>query len=134
VYCRGHIAGNTEDAFIEAWPCPQTGHRRAGQAKLLQVRIAGFNAKALRVEVAVGVAVLVVAWLMVGSYRSAKRPLQRTLVTLEALAQGDLTRTVPVDTRDEVGAAATSEQTAKQLAQTAVQLREVDARFHVGNL
>jgi hypothetical protein len=35
VYCRGHIAGNTKDAFIEAWPCPQTGHRRAGQAKLL---------------------------------------------------------------------------------------------------
>jgi methyl-accepting chemotaxis protein len=30
-------------------------------------------------------------------------------------------------------AAATSEQTAKQLTQTAVQLREVVARFHVGN-
>jgi methyl-accepting chemotaxis protein len=76
--------------------------------QLLQVRIGGFNAKALRVELTVGVAVLVVAWLMVGSYRSAKRPLQRTLVTLEALAQGDLTRAVPVDTRDEVGQMATA--------------------------
>jgi methyl-accepting chemotaxis protein len=71
--------------------------------QLLAVRIAGFRAKAVRVEVAIALAVLLVAWLLVGLYRSATVPLHRMVAALGALATGDLTRSVPVETRDEVG-------------------------------
>ncbi|HEX6675103.1 MAG TPA: methyl-accepting chemotaxis protein [Actinomycetes bacterium] len=71
--------------------------------RLLQVRIGGFQAKALRVEATTMVAVLLVVWLLVGFYRSATLPLRRTVAALGALAEGDLTVTVPVATRDEVG-------------------------------
>jgi methyl-accepting chemotaxis protein len=71
--------------------------------RLIKVRIGGFQAKARRVEVAIVLAVLVVAWLLVGLYRSATVPLHRMVATLGALATGDLTRSVPVETRDEIG-------------------------------
>src|SRR6266545_3653261 len=71
--------------------------------QLIAVRIGGFQAKAVRVEVAIALAVLLVAWLLVGLYRSATVPLQRMVAALGALATGDLTRSVPVETRDELG-------------------------------
>jgi methyl-accepting chemotaxis protein len=71
--------------------------------QLLAVRIGGFQAKALRVEVAIALALVLVAWLLVGLYRSAMVPLHRMAATLGALATGDLTRSVPVETRDEIG-------------------------------
>ena len=71
--------------------------------QLIAVRIAGFQAKAVRVEVAIALVVLLVAWLLVGLYRSATVPLHRMVAALGALATGDLTRSVPVETRDEIG-------------------------------
>src|SRR6266545_2877928 len=71
--------------------------------QLIAVRIGGFQAKAVRVEVAIALAVLLVAWLLVGLYRSATVPLHRMVAALGALATGDLTRSVPVETRDELG-------------------------------
>jgi methyl-accepting chemotaxis protein len=71
--------------------------------QLLEVRIGRFQANARRVEVAIALAVLLVAWLLVGLYRSATVPLHRMVATLGALASGDLTRSVPVETRDEIG-------------------------------
>jgi methyl-accepting chemotaxis protein len=71
--------------------------------RLIEVRIGGFQAKARRVEVAIALAVLLVAWLLVGLYRSATVPLHRMVAALGALATGDLTRSVPVETRDEIG-------------------------------
>jgi methyl-accepting chemotaxis protein len=70
---------------------------------LLTVRIDGFDAKARKVELAAGLAVLLVIYLLLGFYRSATIPLRRMVATLRALAAGDLTCSVPVDTRDEVG-------------------------------
>jgi methyl-accepting chemotaxis protein len=71
--------------------------------QLIAVRIGGFQAKARRVEVAIALVVLLVAWLLVGLYRSVTVPLQRMVAALGALATGDLTRSVPVETRDEIG-------------------------------
>src|SRR6266545_1943704 len=71
--------------------------------RLIDVRIGGFQAKAVRVEVAIALVVLLVAWLLVGLYRSATVPLHRMVAALGALATGDLTRSVPVETRDELG-------------------------------
>jgi methyl-accepting chemotaxis protein len=71
--------------------------------QLIAVRIGGFQAKARRVEVAIALVVLLVAWLLVGLYRSATVPLHRMVAALGALATGDLTRSVPVETRDEIG-------------------------------
>jgi methyl-accepting chemotaxis protein len=71
--------------------------------QLIAERIGGFQTKAVRVEVAIALAVLLVAWLLVGLYRSATVPLHRMVVALGALATGDLTQSVPVETRDEIG-------------------------------
>jgi methyl-accepting chemotaxis protein len=71
--------------------------------QLIAVRIGGFQAKARLVEVAIALVVLLVAWLLVGLYRSAMVPLHRMVAALGALATGDLTRSVPVETRDEIG-------------------------------
>ena len=70
---------------------------------LLATRIDGFRAKAHLVEAAAMIAVLLVGYLLVGFYRSATVPLRRMVHALGALAEGDLTRQVTVDTRDEVG-------------------------------
>ena len=71
--------------------------------RLIEVRIGRFEANARRVEVAIVLAVLLVAWLLVGLYRSATVPLHRMVATLGALATGDLTRSVPVESHDEIG-------------------------------
>jgi methyl-accepting chemotaxis protein len=70
---------------------------------LLAARIDAFRTKAHVVEAAALAAVLLVGYLLVGFYRSATVPLRRMVQALRALAEGDLTRQVPVDTRDEVG-------------------------------
>ncbi|MDI6104147.1 methyl-accepting chemotaxis protein [Actinoplanes sp. NEAU-A12] len=70
---------------------------------LLATRISGFQAKAYVVEAAAAVALLLVGYLLVGFYLSATVPLRRIVTALRALADGDLTQQVPVDTRDEVG-------------------------------
>jgi methyl-accepting chemotaxis protein len=70
---------------------------------LLTTRIGGFEAKAHVVEAAAAGALLLVAYLLVGFYRSATVPLRRIVTALRALAEGDLTQQVVVDTRDEVG-------------------------------
>jgi methyl-accepting chemotaxis protein len=70
---------------------------------LLATRVGVLRSKAVVVEVAALVAVLLVGYLLVGFYRSATVPLRRMVEALRALADGDLTRQVPIDTRDEVG-------------------------------
>jgi methyl-accepting chemotaxis protein len=84
--------------------------------QLIAVRIAGFQAKAVRVEVAIALVVLLVAWLLVGLYRSATVPLHRMVAALGALATGDLTRSVPVETRDEIGQMARARSTMRSPA------------------
>jgi methyl-accepting chemotaxis protein len=74
-----------------------------GLDQLLSTRIAGFEAKARQVVILTVLALLLVGYLVVGFYRSSIPPLRRILDVLGGVAAGDLTRTVPVDTRDEVG-------------------------------
>jgi methyl-accepting chemotaxis protein len=69
---------------------------------LIAVRIDGFRANAYKVETAAILAVLLLGYLLVGFSRSATLPLRRMVDGLSALAEGDLTRHVAVDTRDEV--------------------------------
>ena len=70
--------------------------------RLLDVRIDGFTARAHRVELATGLAVLLGAYLFVGFYLSVAPPIRRIVATLHAVAAGDLTRRVTVDTHDEL--------------------------------
>jgi len=70
--------------------------------RLLDVRIDGFSARAHRVELAAGLAVLLGAYLFVGFYLSVAPPIRRIVATLHAVAAGDLTRRVTVDTHDEL--------------------------------
>jgi methyl-accepting chemotaxis protein len=86
---------------------------------LLVTRIDALQARAYRVQAAALVAVLLVGYLLVGFYRSATMPLRRMVQALRALADGDLTRGVVVDTRDEVGQMGTA------LNDALGQLREV---------
>jgi diguanylate cyclase (GGDEF)-like protein len=70
--------------------------------RLLQARIDGFSARAYRVEIAAGLAALLGAYLFVGFYLSVAPPIRRIVDTLHAVAAGDLTRRVSVDTHDEL--------------------------------
>jgi methyl-accepting chemotaxis protein len=79
---------------------------------LLATRIDGFEAKARTVQlITIGTLVLA-GYLLVGFYRSTTVPLARMVSALGALAQGDVTRAVPIDTRDEVGRMGTALNTA----------------------
>ena len=69
---------------------------------LLKVRIDGFAARAHRVEITSGLAALLGAYLFVGFYLSVAPPIRRIVATLHAVAAGDLTRRVSVDTHDEL--------------------------------
>ena len=71
--------------------------------RLLEMRIDGFSARAHRVELAAGLAVLLGAYLFVGFYLSVAPPVRRIVETLHAIAAGDLSRRVAVDTHDELG-------------------------------
>jgi methyl-accepting chemotaxis protein len=75
--------------------------------QLLDVRIGGFETKAYTVEAAAALG-LVGVYLLVAFYRSVTTALRRMVGALGALAGGDLTRSVPVDTRDELGTMATA--------------------------
>jgi diguanylate cyclase (GGDEF)-like protein len=70
--------------------------------RLLRVRIAGFSGRAHRVEAASGLAALLGAYLFAGFYLSVAPPIRRIVATLHAVAAGDLTRRVAVDTHDEL--------------------------------
>ncbi|WP_233491251.1 methyl-accepting chemotaxis protein [Blastococcus sp. TBT05-19] len=61
-----------------------------------------------------GLAVLLAAIAAVAAARSVVRPLRRVQASLEAVAQGDLTRPADVHTRDEVGQMAASLTTAQE--------------------
>ncbi len=87
---------------------------------LLETRVAGFEAKALTVELAAGLG-LVGVYLLAGFYRSATAPLRRMVGALGGLAEGDLTGHVPVDTRDEVGKMAAAFNDALTRMRTALQ-------------
>jgi methyl-accepting chemotaxis protein len=94
---------------------------------LLATRIGGFQAKAHRVELITGLALALVAYLVAGFYGSAIPPLRRILAVLAGLAEGDLTRSVEVDTRDEVGRMGTALNTAMLNMRTAVEAIEASA-------
>jgi methyl-accepting chemotaxis protein len=70
---------------------------------LLSVRIDGFHAKALRIELTTGIAMLIVFYLLIAFYRSSTVPLRRMVEAISGFADGDLDQSVAVDTRDEVG-------------------------------
>jgi methyl-accepting chemotaxis protein len=70
---------------------------------LLAIRIGGFQSKAHMLESAVILVALLVAYLLVGLYRSCTAPMRRMVTALGSLADGDLTAQVTVDTRDEIG-------------------------------
>jgi methyl-accepting chemotaxis protein len=93
---------------------------------LLDVRIDGFNVKAYRVEATAIVAVLLVLYLLIGFYRSA-RPLRRMVAGLHALAGGDLTGLVMVETRDEVGQMAVAFNRANARVRQAVEALHANA-------
>ena len=101
----GRLAEVTAMAGDQAWTAlAQLADRLGPQLDaLLTTRIDGFQAKAHVVEAAAAAALLLVSYLLVGFYLSATVPLGRLVTALRALADGDLTQQVPVDTRDEVG-------------------------------
>jgi methyl-accepting chemotaxis protein len=70
---------------------------------LIEVRIDGFTARERKVEVAVGVGILLAFWLFAGFYVSVVRSVRSVLTSLGAAAEGDLTVPVEVTSRDEMG-------------------------------
>ncbi|MFF5289387.1 putative bifunctional diguanylate cyclase/phosphodiesterase [Paractinoplanes globisporus] len=88
--------------------------------RLLEIRIDGFSGRADRVELATGLAALLAAYLFVGFYLSVAPPIRRIVATLHAVAGGDLTQRVAVETRDELSfvAQALNETVAKTEAAT----------------
>ncbi len=70
--------------------------------RLLQVRIDGFSGRAHRIELTAGLAALLALYLFVGFYLSVVPPIRRIVAALHAVAAGDLTRRVSVDTHDEL--------------------------------
>ncbi|WP_169789834.1 putative bifunctional diguanylate cyclase/phosphodiesterase [Actinoplanes subtropicus] len=78
------------------------GQAAASLDRLLRARIDGLSARAQRVELIAGLAGLLAAYLFAGFYRSVTQPIKRIVATLHAVADGDLTRRVSVDTHDEL--------------------------------
>jgi methyl-accepting chemotaxis protein len=94
---------------------------------LLATRIHALQARAYKVEAGALLAVLLVGYLLVGFYRSATVPLNRMVEALRGLAEGDLTRRVVVDTRDEVGQMGTALNEAFTRLLEAIQAVRADA-------
>jgi methyl-accepting chemotaxis protein len=94
---------------------------------LLATRIHGLQARAYKVEAGALLAILLVGYLLVGFYRSATVPLNRMVEALRGLAEGDLTRRVVVDTRDEVGQMGTALNEAFARLLEAIQAVRADA-------
>lgn len=74
--------------------------------QLLKARIDGFTVRAIRVELAAALAALLAAYLFAGFYVSVAPPIRRIVATLQAVAAGDFTQRVSVDTRDELSVVA----------------------------
>jgi methyl-accepting chemotaxis protein len=94
---------------------------------LLTARINALQAKAYKVQTAAAGAVLLVGYLLVGFYRSATVPLRRMVGALQALAAGNLTQRVPVETRDEVGQMGTALNDAVDRVREAIETLRADA-------
>jgi methyl-accepting chemotaxis protein len=76
----------------------------AGQLdRLLQIRIDGFSANERRVELVAAVSALTIAYLYVGLFLAVRDPVSALVARLGRLSQGNLSDTVVVDTRDELG-------------------------------
>ncbi|GEM_PF-6423841 len=71
--------------------------------ELLAIRMAGLQSRAHLLEGAVILAALLVAYLLMGFYRSCTAPIRTMVTALGSLADGDLTARVIVQTRDEIG-------------------------------
>jgi diguanylate cyclase (GGDEF)-like protein len=69
---------------------------------LLRTRIEHFSDRAREIQIWTGIAALLAIYLFVGFYLSVTGPIRRIVGTLHAVAGGDLTRRVCVDTRDEL--------------------------------
>ncbi|MEN3307092.1 MAG: hypothetical protein V7603_3294, partial [Micromonosporaceae bacterium] len=69
---------------------------------LLRARIDDFSSRATRVEAVTGLGGLLAVYLFVGFYLSVAPPIGRIVATLHAVADGDLSRRVVVDTHDEL--------------------------------
>jgi X-X-X-Leu-X-X-Gly heptad repeat protein len=94
---------------------------------LLGTRVEALQRKAYVVGAATLAAVLLVCYLLVGFYRSATVPLRRMVDALRAMADGDLTRQVTVDTRDEVGHMSTALNEALTRVREAIRALRSDA-------
>jgi diguanylate cyclase (GGDEF)-like protein len=70
--------------------------------RLLQARIDRFSARSHRVELGAGLAALLGIYLFAGFYLSVVSPVRRIVDALRAVAGGDLSRRVAVDTHDEL--------------------------------
>jgi diguanylate cyclase (GGDEF)-like protein len=70
--------------------------------RLLRARIDGLSTRARRVELISGLAALLAGYLFAGFYLSVTQPIRRIVATLHAVANGDLTQRVAVDTQDEL--------------------------------
>jgi len=122
----GEIPADAADA-VRAAATAFAAQAATSLDRLLKVRIDGFSGRAERVELATGLGALLAAYLFVGFYLSVASPIRRIVATLHAVAGGDLTRRVVVDTRDELSfvaqalneTVATTEAATNRLAQQA---------------
>ncbi len=73
-----------------------------GLDSLLQVRIEGFQGRADSLGLATGLCALLAVYLFVGFYLSVAPPIGNIVATLHAVADGNLSQRVRVDTRDEL--------------------------------
>jgi methyl-accepting chemotaxis protein len=73
---------------------------------LLQIRIDGFQHNKRFVEVVAGLSLLVALWLFAGFYRSVTGGVHQLIRALEAVASGDFTQAIDVESNDEVGSVA----------------------------
>ena len=91
--------------------------------ELLAVRISSLEANAQRVRLILLVSGFLAAYLFVGFYRSVGPPVRAMVATLRAVGDGDLTRKVVVESRDELL------EIAEAINQTVTQTREVTERL-----
>jgi methyl-accepting chemotaxis protein len=114
----GRIKADSVGAVLDAIVALQQAYQPQND-QLIGVRIGGFQANALRVELGLAVSILVVAYLVVGFYLATTRPLRDIVAAVDSLAAGDLTVIPTVSTRDEVGRMGTA------LAQAITQIRGI---------
>src|SRR6185312_9347613 len=69
---------------------------------LLQARIERLSTQARWAQLGAGVATALAVYLFIGFYLSIAAPIRRIVGSLHAVAEGDLTRRVVVDTHDEL--------------------------------